>query len=91
MARHARPCSAASHWIPAWIFHSEPTGKSEIAQFKEVIKTVHNQYLSLDGHRWEGRGPAPRPPTPKALFFSLTAALLHQIKQKREQAAPAPS
>lgn len=53
MVRHAQPSSSPSTWNPTWIFHREPTGKTKIAQFKEVIKTVHNQYLSLDGP-WRG-------------------------------------
>lgn len=69
MARHAHPSSAASHRDPAWIFHREPTGKSKIAQFKEVIKTVHNQYLSLDGHRWGGEGFGFSPPHLKPCSF----------------------
>lgn len=63
MVRRTQPRSSPSMWSPAWIFHREPTGRSKIAQFKEVIKTVHNQYLSLDGHR-RGFWSAPPPPAP---------------------------
>lgn len=52
MVRHAQPRPSPSMWNPAWIFHREPTGKTKIAQFKEVIKTVRNQYLSLEGPWW---------------------------------------
>lgn len=92
MVRQAQPRSSPSMWSPAWIFHREPTGKSKIAQFKEVIKTVHNQYLSLDGHWW-GSSASPSPTLPHIqpcvpLLFSLTAVQLRQINQKHEQAAP---
>lgn len=60
MVRHAQPSSSPSTWNPTWIFHREPTGKTKIAQFKEVIKTVRNQYLSLDGPWWGFSGlPSP--------------------------------
>lgn len=61
MVRHAQPSSSPSMWNPTWIFHREPTGKTKIAQFKEVIKTVRNQYLSLEGPWW---GFSDHPPTP---------------------------
>lgn len=54
MVRRAQPRFSPSTPRPAWIFHRQPTGRSKIAQFKEVIKTVHNQYLSLDGHTGGG-------------------------------------
>lgn len=60
MVRHAQPSSSPSMWNPTWIFHREATGKTKIAQFKEVIKTVHNQYLSLDGPWW-GFSASPSP------------------------------
>lgn len=80
MVRRAQPRSSPSMWSPAWIFHREPTGKSKIAQFKEVIKTVHNQYLSLDGHWWgSSASPSPHPaphPTlcPPALLIDSCSA-----------------
>lgn len=49
MVRHAQLSPSLSTWDPAWIFHRDPTGKTKIAQFKEVIKTVRNQYLSFAG------------------------------------------
>lgn len=80
MVRGAQPCSSPSMWIPAWIFHRKPTGKSKIAQFKEVIKTVHNQYLSSDGHRWGSSvsssphlAPHPIPCPPAPLIDSCSA------------------
>lgn len=56
--------SSPSMWKPTWIFHREPTGKTKIAQFKEVIKTVRNQYLSLEGPWWGfSDSLCPPPPT----------------------------
>lgn len=77
---YGAPRSTPFLWSPAWIFHREPTGKSKIAQFKEVIKTVHNQYLSLDGHWWgSSASPSPHPaphPTlcPPALLIDSCSA-----------------
>lgn len=80
MVRCAQPRSSTSTWIPAWIFHRKPTGKSKIAQFKEVIKTVYNQYLSSDGRRWGSSvsssprlAPQPTPCPPAPLIDSCSA------------------
>ena len=62
MVRHAQHSPSPSVWDPTWIFRREPTGKTKIAQFKEVIKTVRNQYLSLGGPWWGFSGsPSPHP------------------------------
>lgn len=49
MVVHVQLFSSSSRWNPSWIFHREPSGNTKIAQFKEVIKTVRNQYLSSEG------------------------------------------
>lgn len=80
MVRHAQPSPSLSMWDPTWIFHREPTGKTKIAQFKEVIKTVHNQYLSLAGPWWGfSVSPSPHPAQclvlcPPALIIDICSA-----------------
>lgn len=64
MVRHAQPSPSPSMWDPTWIFLRDPTGKTKIAQFKEVIKTVRNQYLSLAGPWWGFNVSPPPPPCP---------------------------
>lgn len=75
MVRHAQPRSSPSMWNPAWIFHREPTGKTKIAQFKEVIKIVRNQYLSLEGPWW-GFSDLPTPHTAPCLALCPCAPLI---------------
>lgn len=75
MVRHAQPFPSRSTWDPAWIFHWEPTGKTKIAQFKEVIKTVRNQYLSLAGPRW-GFSVSPSPHFAQCLVLCPPARII---------------
>lgn len=74
MVRHAQASSSPSTWNPTWIFPRKPTGKTKIAQFKEVIKTVRNQYLSLEGPWW-GFSISPSPHPAPCLALCVPALL----------------
>lgn len=66
MVRHAQHSPSPSLRNPTWILDGEPTGKTKIAQFREVIKTVRNQYLSLE-RPWWGFSSSPSPHTAPCL------------------------
>lgn len=57
------------------LFLRKPTEKTKIAQFKEVIKTVPNQYLSLQ-RPWWGFSTFPSPPYCPCLALRPLAPLI---------------
>lgn len=90
---YGMPCStlSLSLTVESYMdFHREPTGKTKIAQFKEVIKTVHNQYLSLDGP-WRGFSASPSPHPASRLALCLPAFSHWQLFGSSVQQEPGTS